>query len=135
VIVIPNQEKIVMVDKMTAVGGPLAGAKCDLYQNDYIPSSISLASSFVVCDFVGYVQPAPITWTPAFLNALEQAVTTSSAVLVYRPTDATKPQVAFGYYVTDGSGNLVFAERFASSVPLNDIQQSVHLVPTFAFGG
>src|SRR5262245_30604825 len=111
-IVIPVQERLVIVDNMHAVGGPLAGNKVDIYKNDYVPTSTSIASAFTPCDFVGYAQSAVIVWLPAFLNTLEQAVTVSQTVVTFRPTDSTKPQVAFGYYITDTAGNLVFAERF-----------------------
>lgn len=135
-IVIPNWERIVMVDDMTKAGGTLNGAICQLYKNDYVPSSTSLLADFQICDFPGYADSAAIIWTPAFLNALEQAVTTSDKVLTFRPTDDTMPQVVFGYVICDGGKlNLLFAERFDASVPLNDKNAAVHLVPTFAFGG
>ncbi len=135
-IVIPKWERLVMVDGMTALTGTLNGVICQLYKNDMLPSSDSVLADFDICDFPGYADSAAIVWTPAFINALEQAVTTSDKVLTFRPTDDTMPQVAFGYVICDaGKANLKFAERFDQPVPLNDHNAAVHLVPTFAFGG
>lgn len=82
-----------------------------LYQNNVFPSLSSTSATFTECSFTGYVD-AVLTrsdWSdPATLGG---SATSSFPVVTFTNT-GTLPTVFYGFYVTDVSGNLIYAGRF-----------------------
>jgi len=84
-----------------------------LYTNDYTPLDSSTAGSFTVATGGGYADKALTngSWTPSQVGGIQQVayaqqVFTFTGALTGNPT-------LYGYYVVDGDGVLVYAERFA----------------------
>lgn len=81
-----------------------------LFVNDYTPLVTSEAIDFVEATFDGYAPQATTLWSLAFINASNQAESTEAVRVFIRATTGVAETV-YGYYLVDGAGDLVFAER------------------------
>lgn len=85
-----------------------------LYKNDYTPVFNSIAANFTQADFTGY---ASVTltrgnWNTPVTNVLGAAEIQYNTDVSWTTTTS---QSVYGYYVTDLSGNVLFAERFSQT--------------------
>lgn len=88
-----------------------------LYSNDFSPGPGTVIGDFTECTFNGYSAQPLVTadWGSV-------SVTDHVAISTYpTPIDFTaassgfSSQNVYGYYVTDGAGDLLFSERFEST--------------------
>ncbi len=87
-----------------------------LYTNAYTPVATSVIGDFTEATFAGY---AARTLTRASFNAATTNAAGKAEITYADQTwSATSNQTVHGYFVTDSSGNLLFAERFATSKAL-----------------
>jgi len=89
----------------------LEGLTLRLYKNDFIPTLISKNEDFLECDFPGYASIfGPFGFGTPFTNADDRAET-DSAVQTFTAAAQQPGQYIFGYFLTDDSGNWIYAER------------------------
>lgn len=105
-VVCDGGEKI-LLDKMVET---LGGCTAKLFKNDHTPGGADVVGDYTEADFNGYA-PIPLNdWGPAFTNFAGDAQT-DEKLRVWTQTDAAIVNTIYGYYVVDGGGNLIFAER------------------------
>ena len=94
-----------------------------LFQSDTTPSATSVIGDFTECNFAGYASIVFSCWGAATLDG--NTAEMESCVATWTATGDTDPaQLAYGYYLTDSSGNLIGAERFASSRDMSDLNDN-----------
>lgn len=81
-----------------------------LFQNNYTPVDGSVIGSFTEATFDGYAAIALTTFAAAYQNVSAKAET-DAALAVFLMTGSTTPNTIYGYYVTIGSSQVIFAER------------------------
>lgn len=110
-----------------------------LYTNNYTPAAGDTASNYTEATYNGYVRqtvgPGELcTWNSSVHNATTgHADAIGSTTLTFAPTSTGSSNVIHGYFVLDDSGNLMWAERFSSSVTLSALTDSIVLTPIFSF--
>ena len=90
-----------------------------LYKNNYTPLATSVVGDFTEADFTGYTSK---TLTRAGWNAASSVSGTGTIVFgtAQTWTCGASGNTVYGIYVRDGSGDLVWAEKFASARVLTD---------------
>jgi hypothetical protein len=112
--------------------GGLSGAYLRLYQNDPTLASNMMVSDFTEADFPGYAGPT--------LLAAGLATTADPAVATFTPvvntfSSGTPTNTIYGYYVTDGGGNLLWAERDPSApITMASPGDTYTVTPTYSRG-
>ena len=80
-----------------------------LYKNNHTPAPTDTAASYTQADFTGYAAINLVAWGDAYLNAgfvgqIDEINRT------FTQTAVTTTCLVYGYYITDGFGNLIYAE-------------------------
>lgn len=104
--------------------------KAGLFQNDFQPRFTMLTSDIVDANFSGYAGLSPtFSWTaPAFNGGF--AVMTAHDI-VWSHNGGPTGNFVFGYYVVDGTGALVWAERFCPApMAISRLGERIRIVPT-----
>ena len=119
-----------MLDKLlTAYGNTM---QLCLFQNNITPVGSDTLATYQEATFPGYVRQAITGWLPSTVAA---SVATSNATQVSFQRSATgTAQTIFGYFVLDGSGNLLFAERDpAAPITLTNQGDTYLITPKFTY--
>lgn len=85
-----------------------------LFKNNWTPSPDDDVSDYTSANFSGYSSAALNSWGGAALNADLFAQVTHPDKVFTHNGGATNNDI-YGYYVTDSSGDLVWAERAAAA--------------------
>lgn len=80
-----------------------------LFQNNHVPDPTDTVASYTEATFTGYAAIATVNWGNAFLNGANIAEI-DEINRTFTQTASTVSNTIFGYYITDGPGNLIFAE-------------------------
>ncbi len=104
-VVIPQEGEIARLNLVLA---DVPNWTVSLFKNNYTPVELSTGGSFTKATFTGYADVAP----PVFAAASGGSPATSTADVATYVCSGGSPQTVYGYYVTDGSGKVLFAERF-----------------------
>ena len=98
-----------------------------LYSNNHTPAYADTVSSYTEATFTGYasVTLTGASWT---ISGTNPAAATYAAQAFASSANQTL-QTIYGYYITV-SGNLVAAELFASSVPIQYNGDTINVTPT-----
>jgi hypothetical protein len=101
---------------VTVPGGALVlTPKARLYNAGPAPSPGMNAGLFTECVFTGYVATAITLSAPVSLSpAVEAAI--ANAVFIAVAGSPYVPDVALGYFVTDGTDTLIMAEAFPNPI-------------------
>lgn len=100
-----------------------------LYQNNHTPVDTDTAANYTEATFSGYSAIALGSWSNAFLNS-DNYGETDETTRVFTCTVAAPANTIYGYYITDGSGNLIWAEiNPAGSFLINTIGQTYTVLP------
>lgn len=107
----------------------LTSLQVHLYSNDFTPSENMTTddAQFEECDFSNY-EAADIDLGQLYLaQGGSSALAEVSVQFNWDDPESGDPvnDVAYGYYVTDGDGDVVLAERFDSMATLNSTSTSV----------
>lgn len=100
-----------------------------LYQNDYTPDQAAVTASFTEANFTNYAA------TTLTRSGWASSVTTSnkaeSSYATQSWTCGSTGNTLYGYYVSNPSGTVLWAERFAASrtIAENDV---LNLTPKFS---
>lgn len=114
--------------------GTFAGAyKIGLYKNNWTPAEGDTISAVTPADFSGYSTVGLATfssWASATFSTPRWTVTHADVTWTHNGGGTSND--IYGYYVVDGSGNLAWAERYASApVTLSGSGQSFTVSPKF----
>jgi hypothetical protein len=106
----------------------------DLFANNVLITSSTIASALTAPTFTGYAQQI-LTTTPAPVNDL-----TLGGFSIYLPSNVfacttapTAPQVMYGFMLKDAGGNLIAAANFQTPIQIAAIADSVPLQVTLNF--
>lgn len=100
-----------------------------LYQNNHTPADTDTAASYTEATFAGYAAVALGSWSNAFLNS-DNYGETDETTRVFTCTGSSPANTIYGYYITDGSGNLIWAEiNPAGSFLINTAAQTYTVLP------
>ena len=95
----------------------LNGLTLRLYLNNHVPADSDTVSSYTEANFTGYAAIALTSWGTAFLNGSNLGEI-DHPTQTFTQTGTGTTCMVYGYYVTDGSGNLIWAE-LNSAGPFN----------------
>jgi hypothetical protein len=119
-----------MLDKLLGAYGNTL--QLCLYQNNYTPAAGDTLANYTEATFAGYTRQAISNWIPSTLAA---SVATSNADQKQFQRSATgTAQTIYGYFVLDGTGNLLFAERDPAAPITLTAQGDTYLItPKFTY--
>lgn len=85
-----------------------------LFTNDHTPADNDVAEDYTEATFTGYAPVNPLNWSDAVINdgGYAESVEQVRGWIVTAPSAG---QQVYGYYLTDGDGFLVWAERAAGA--------------------
>ena len=116
-----------------ATSGFAGNYKIGLFKNNFTPGNTSVIGDVTPADFSGYSTVGLHTfssWASATWNS-PRAEATHADVTWTHNGGGTSNDI-YGYYVVDGSGNLAWAERYASApVTLSGSGQSFTVSPKY----
>jgi hypothetical protein len=101
-----------------------------LFKNDYTPVDGSSVGNFVEADFDGYASQGIAAWgAPIAVGPRGQI---QSASNTFTKAAGVVPNDIYGYYVLDGGGSLLWAERDpAAPIPIHNAGDKYIITPTF----
>jgi len=84
-------------------------------------------------DFAGYAAKTDLVFSAAVVDNDGNPKVIATETCMFAPTDGTKPQQIFHYWVTNAAGDLLFCERFPDDNPqfANDVPDVVAFTPAF----
>lgn len=130
-VVVPNiGKKNVLKHIVGIVGGGLTTLR--LFRNDITPGPGTVIGDFTEANFSGYANGALANAAvAAALDGSNRAVASWDQI-TFTKNGATGNTI-YGYYVTDGGGDLCFAERFDGPIPMTVDGAFIQLTPKFTF--
>lgn len=129
-LVVPNLSKVYLTKQAALPAQNFYPATIKLFQNNYIPVAGTVIGDLTEATFSGYAAQALAGGAVSgMLDASGRAVAQWNAV-TFTKAGATGNTI-YGYYVIDGSGNLLWAERFDSSIAMNTDGAFIQLTPKF----
>jgi hypothetical protein len=116
---------------LNVLGFALAGNtlfRIHLFQNNHVPVFTDDLISYVEATFSGYGSSLLLGWGSPFINGSNQAEVDASTVVWTRSGGAVSNSI-YGVYVTDGTGNLAYAERFGAPVSMVNPGDTISYIP------
>lgn len=109
-----------------------AGCRLRLFRNDYTPTDTDTLANFQEAQFPGYLAPTLAAWgAPASSGGVAQV--THPAQTFTRGAGGSGDSI-YGYMVTDGAGNLLWAERDpAAPVNMNGQGNTYTVTPVLTY--
>jgi len=103
-----------------------------LFKNDHTPANADDISDYTEADYDGYAEQAASAWVLSTL--VGGKAFTQSTALVFLCTGSVTPNDIYGYYVVDmSSGDLWWAERFASApIVMDSPGDTISITPTLS---
>lgn len=104
-----------------------------LFQNDRQPDRSDVAAMYTEATFDGYPGPVQITnWSAPSLAVHVESI--SADVVNYAHSGGPIGNYVFGYYITDGSGLLICAERRqGAGLPMFSLGDVYAVLPRLSF--
>ena len=103
-----------------------------LFVNNHTATETDTVTNFTEATFPGYAAKNLTSWGSAFLNSNTQGETDETVRVFTQTSVPGSPQTVYGYYITDGSGNLIWAENNpAGGQLLNAAPQTYTVLPRF----
>jgi len=130
-IVLPASSRLLQLEAIIAA--QLDGGSLRLYKNELTPTVDSILADFTVANFTGYANKTIATWGTPYLDALGLA-TVLGGLQTWTCTDAVTPNQIYGCYYVDAGGELIFAERFSSPIPMGSADEVLNMVPKYQVG-
>lgn len=123
------------VAKINALISFLSTLVLRLYVNNRgTPLVTDTAANYTEATFTGYAALNLTSWGTAFLNANNQGEV-DEILRTFTRTSTGTVQTVYGYYLTDGSGNLVDVQQgLAGGVPITNAGDGYAVVPREVVG-
>lgn len=103
-----------VLTEYTTLFGSL-GLKIRLFQNDFTPDDASVFADFDEADFSGYDGAHDCdTWSAGGITWIAPRMTMPGPIITWTSSSGGVANTIYGYYVTDSSDNLIWAERRAA---------------------
>jgi hypothetical protein len=119
-----------LLTHLITTGGPLFGAIVGLFTNTITITHTTVFADLVEATFAGYSRSATITWGTVFTNPSFFAEADGNTTQ-FNCTGSTTPETITGYFVVDGSSQLLYAENFDTPIPISGSGDAVVIVPQF----
>lgn len=103
---VPNIGLLNLLPRLTA---DIAGAELCLYVNNYTPVAGSLLANFTEATFPGYARASLTGWDAAVIVSDHSRQVADDCLFTLSATGG--PYSVYGYFVLDGAGDLLWAER------------------------
>lgn len=100
------------------------------FVNDFSPSPATVIGAFTECTTAGYSAEHVLNsgWVP--VTSPSGTTRAVNSLFAWVLTDAV---TLYGYYVEDGSGNLLWSQRFDTPVVFGALGGTVTIEPAFTF--
>jgi len=105
-IVLANSGKTRLLDQKVLL---LNNCTIRLFQNNHTPGAGDLATDYIEATFAGYGAGKLLDFAASSINAGGKAQANATAK-TWTATGPSPSNVIYGYYVTDGTGALIYAE-------------------------
>lgn len=130
-IVVPDTLSLAQLLALTTTPGAFFGAIVKLFQNDFTPSRAAVVGDFTEATYTGYAASSAVTWAAPFIDPVAGPTVMSNLVAFPAGSPFVISNQIYGYYVVDGSGNLLFSERFGTPVNVSLSTANIVIVPNF----
>lgn len=130
-LVCPTDSRLLQLDAIKTA--ELDGGSLRLFKNDFVPNKATLLADLTPADFDGYAAKTIVTWGAAFLDPAGLA-TTLAPLQTWTQSGDTTPNTIYGAYYVSVGGDLIWAERFATSIGMADATSVLNMVPKFQSG-
>ena len=127
--IVPRPSRVAVCDALKVV--LLDDVTVHLYQNDVAPGPDTVVGDLTEADFSGYAASAALVFGGPFQNA-DGEIEMDLPSHQFDHSGGAVANVIFGYYVLTTGGDLLFAERFAASIPMIVITNSIVVLPRFS---
>lgn len=111
----------------------LQGLTLRLFVNNYTPTRADTAANYTEATWSGYAAVALTSWTIAGYDANGNAEF-DAPQKTFTASSGSPSQTIYGYYLTDGGGNVVFAEADPSPFTVNATGQTYQVTAHFYVG-
>jgi hypothetical protein len=101
-----------------------------LFQNDTVPAYTDTVADYVEADFSGYIAGTAITWGVPIINGSNQGELNGTQINFTHNGGSTANTI-YGIFVVDGSGDLLYAERFPAPIAMGSGGDTIPYVPRF----
>jgi len=119
---VPNTAEVALLDEIHAI---LPTSEVRLFQNNLTISATTVIGDFTEATYSGYAAQTSAWTTPATDGS--GRAHTQSDVLQYAHSGGATANTIYGYYVVSSGGDLLFAEKFASSITMDDSTDAFNL--------
>jgi hypothetical protein len=109
----------------------LANTTLRLFTNNHTPFHSDIYSTYTEATFAGYSAITLGSWGAAYLTADFHAFI-DETIRTFTTSGAGLPQTIYGYYVTKGTTDLLWAELAATPVTLTAGGQTYTVLPRFS---
>lgn len=100
-----------------------------LYKNNVTPTIDSTGATFTEATFPGYAEKTAVAFPAAAIGLDNRAFSTAPSQTYVRNVTGAQ-ELIYGYYVLDGGGNLLWAEKFGAAVAMTANGDFLTIVPT-----
>ena len=123
---VPNGGELKLMDAIRTYLNSNAYLK--LFKNDKAPGDTDTTAGYTEADFPGYAGIQLASWSAAVTNADGKGELNETA-RTFTMTGSSPTNTIYGYYVTDGSNNLLWAERAAAPYAMDANGKTYTVVP------
>jgi hypothetical protein len=108
-----------------------ANTRLRLFQNNHTPVHGDTAAAYTEASFPGYAFTALTSWGAVYLTADFHAFT-DEVLRTFTATGSSPANTIYGYYITDLTGALLWAELAPAAVTINASGQTYSVLPRFS---
>lgn len=107
----PHSNRIIL-DLLTPALGLLAGSKVGLFTANVTPNKDTLLAALTEPVGTWYMQAATAGWLTTSINEPDGTALTEANPVVFSYSGVSAGEQIYGYFLVDGSGNLLCCGRF-----------------------
>lgn len=127
-------QRLAILDKAVAAGGPLVLPTMHLYTNNVIPGPGTVLGDLTEATFGGYTAAAGLVWSAAFVgpDGTPQVVVPSQVFIA----DGTGPvETVYGWFLTNAAGTtLMAAGTLPAPAPMTAEDTGVEVAAVVRYG-
>lgn len=107
----------------------LATTEFRLYQNDITPGAGSVFADFTEADFTGYASAVMAAWITPIIDPISGRSKIYPGPVLFLQSGTAIVNTVYGWYLEDGSSNLLAAGRFDTPVEMDTTGKEIVLIP------